>query len=253
MPPARTDADRLAKSFRRSWMSSKACIAAFDADVAIRQNRRVLGDGANSGTSGWRVDQAPATVAHVVRLIAMNFENNGDPAKHLLPYGVSLGCALTAELLSTVYTDERLAGEVFKIVDESKDKRRHDKQKPLCVLRNTLCHPGYLALGERQPSNVDFLRDVLGDEQGAPLKKSLSASRHAVMEIGLARWAIDRTHELGQFELCRILVERLRTGRVNPTTEDAKRIESYARFRTDMEAVLRRIDSATSVDALVAR
>jgi hypothetical protein len=225
-------------------MASEACIAAFDKDIEARRNRRILGDHAEPGAVGWRVDQAPFRVADVVGLLAMAFGDDGLRDASAAPYAVALGCSLVGELLATVYTDKHMIGGIFEIVDKEKDRRRHEKQLPLLMLRNALCHPGYLPAPVNDRSKIDGLLDVIRDDYGA-LRKRLERSRLEIMSIELARWAVDRVHELGQFELCKLIVAKLRSGGVAVSDLDARRLEQSSKFKAELEVVLSRARSVS--------
>ena len=239
-----SESRKLANTFRRSWVSAEECVQFLDGVRARRQNALVAGRTIGPSDPAWRPDQGPMQFADLVTLTRSDVEGDeaGLQARAL---GISLSCALLGELLATVFNDDRRAASVFEVTPESVDSVRHEKQAPLVILRNAICHPGYLPAPVNEFSHVDNLIAALGDEQSA-LRRELSRNRFALTGMVLARWALRRVDDLGRFEIGRALIAELRGRGIGVSLEQARRIEGRAVDHDGPGDMIRRLHTAKS-------
>jgi hypothetical protein len=245
-----SESRKLANTFRRSWVSDEECVRFFDELRVRRQNALVLGRPVAATDPQWRPDQGPVRFLDLATLIGSDVGGD-DASVHARAFSISLACALIAELLATIFNDDRRAGAVFDVTPESVERLRNDKQVPLLILRNAVCHPGYLPTPWNESSHVDRLLAILGDEQAA-LKRDLERSRFVLSGPAMARWAVRRVDDLGRFELGRALLGELRGRGIAMSLDHARRIESRAIDHDGPAAMIRRLPSAASVSDLVA-
>jgi hypothetical protein len=238
-----SELEKLRSGFCRSWMNDSECIAFLDQERVSRQNALVLElDDAAPGTEGWRDDQGAFAFSDLVWVAKIGL------AEPVAVMAVTLGCALIAELLATVFNENRRAGGVFH---ESQDERRSRMQNGMVTLRNAVCHPGYLAEPVNSSSNVDELALLLPDEQRA-LRDELLRNRRTINDPGLARWATRRVDSLGRFEAAGAIADRLERRRIEVSTQDRCEIDKRAEDTRLLPAMLAVLDGAKSVGQVIA-
>lgn len=241
-----SEAEKLGRTLRRSWMHSPECVRFLDEIRIQRQNDLVVGKAA--GPSERRNDQGPMSFSQLVGLASAGCSDGVVSCASYL--AVTIACALVSELLATLFNEERRAGGVFEVTPDQLDPVRHEKQLSLLALRNAVCHPGYLPAPVNDRSNIDHLAEFVGYEIPA-LQDDLRQDRTQVTGVRLARWAVRRTDDLGRFEIGRALVRELEDRGHSVTKPQAREIEKKAKDWNVLPKLIDRMPTASSAAELL--
>ncbi len=238
---------KLAKSFRRSWMSYEKCVEHLEQERLRRQNSLVLNaPDPTPSTNGWREDHGAVGFDSLVRVVRLCFTERRD-ARPEAVHTITMGCVLIAELLAAVFNEERRAGGVFH---KSTDEQRHGKQAALYELRNAVCHPGYLPAPVNAVSHVNRFADLLNDERN-PFKRELHHDRRHIAGAPVARWAVNATDELGRFEFGNSIVAQLERRGTSVSPQQRYRIVRRAMNRQLLPAMLKRLNDGGTAREII--
>ena len=91
-------------------------------------------------------------------------------------------------------------GGIYKLT-ESEDPDERKVHEPLLALRNACFHPGNLGENPNVPGLVEALRQTGERGLASRLEKDWGL---VSLSNDLARWAIDRAHAVGRYELLAI-------------------------------------------------
>jgi hypothetical protein len=168
------------KDFSLGWMSKGSQVDELDKLVTGRLVSTLRAQG--------RTTQPPIVLRFLVRQLARHVEV-------ALPFEIACDCALLGEL---IFASGR--GGIYQLAD-SPDPDEQELHEPLLALRNACFHPGNLGANPNLPGLVEALRKTNERGLAGRLEKDwglVSSSND------LARWAIQRAHAVGRYELIAI-------------------------------------------------
>jgi hypothetical protein len=169
-----------AKDFSRSWMSNARHVDELD--------KLVTGRLVSTLRAHDRGTQAPIAFRLLVRQLVRHVESDS-------AFEVTCDCALLGEL---TFASGR--GGIYQLTD-AQDPVEEKLHEPLLALRNACFHPGNLGAAPTVPELVEALRMTGHHGLSERLKKDWGVLS---LSNDIARWALQRVHAVGRYELIAI-------------------------------------------------